>query len=247
MVLDNIFLLHWPPILAIGFISLVITALVTIVYKFTTNQKKMKELKDRQKALQKEYKKNMSNQKKAMEINSELMKVNMEYMKHSFKSTIYTFLPLIIIFSWMNSHFGYEQIRPEQTFAIIAEFKDTAQGDVKISIPNSLQLSTTSNSTQPAKGKVIWKLRGTEGSHIINLTYDQELYQQKILITNDWKYEEPVQKGQKYSDIKQIKTDLKSTRPLEGVPIIGGLNWLWTYIIISILASILLRKWMKVY
>jgi len=247
MVLDNIFLLHWPPILAIAFISVAITLFVTLIYKYTTNQKKMKELKEKQKSLQKEYKANMKNQKKAMEINQQLMKTNMEYMKHSFRVTLYTFVPLIIIFSWMNSHFGYEQIHPNQTFTLLAEFKDTAQGDITIQVPEGLQLATTSNATQPVQEEVVWKLRGMEGMYVINISYNEEFYQQKVLITDQWRYEEPVQKADKYSDLKEIRVDLQSTKPLTGVPILGGLNWLWTYIILSILGSIFLRKAFKVY
>ncbi len=247
MVLDNIFLLTWPPILAIAFISVAITVFVTLIYKYTTNQKKMKELKDSQKELQKEYKKNMSNQKKAMEINQKLMKVNMEYMKQSFRVTLYTFIPLIIIFSWMNSHFGFEQIAPGQVFSIVAEFKDTAQGSITIQVPEGLQLAMTSNATQPAAEKVVWKLKGVGGEYIVNYTYNEEFYQQKIFVTNQWKYEEPIEKGDKNSDLKQIEVGLESTKPIRGVPILGGLNWLWTYIIISILGSIFLRKLFKVY
>ena len=49
MVFENIFLLKLPSIWAILIISLVITLVTTLVYKFTTNQKRMKELKEQMK------------------------------------------------------------------------------------------------------------------------------------------------------------------------------------------------------
>lgn len=246
MVLDNLFLLQLPPLLAIGLISLFITFLVTIIYKFTTNQKRMKHLKEEQKRLQKEYKKNLSNSKKAMEINKKLMSTNMEYMKHSFKSTLYTFLPLILIFSWMNSHFGYEQINPGEKFQVIAEFKEAAEGTITLQIPDGLQFVAT-NATQPVAETVSWKLRGAPGTHVINYTHKDEFYQQRLLITNEWKYLDHEESGEKLGDVEKVKINLESVRPFKGVPLLGGLNWLWSYIIISIISSIMFRKLLKVY
>lgn len=245
MVLDNIFLLQWPPLLAIAFISILITLLVTVVYKYTTDQKRMKHLKEEQKKLQKEYRKSMSNPKKAGEINKKLMSTNMEYMKHSFKSTLYTFLPLILIFSWMNAHFGYEQIYPDQKFQVIAEFKESGAGEITMHVPAGIDL--LDDATRPVEKQVFWKLKGEAGTHLINYTYKDEFYQQKILITNEWKYLPLVEPGEKLGDVKQIKVDLQSTKPLKGVPILGGLNWLWTYIFLSVLSSIGFRKAFKVF
>ena len=246
MVLDNIFLLNWPPILAIAVIALIITFVVTIVYKYTTNQKRMKELRTEQKKMQKEIRANPTNTKKNMETQKKMMTLNKEYFKHSFRSTIYTILPILLIFSWMNAHFGYEQIMPGDKFQVIAELKDSAEGTISLEVPEEIKL--LSNATQPVDDKVYWKLRGSEGLHTINYTYKDEWYTQDILITEEWRYlSNNIEKGDKLDDVKQVVVDLQSTRPLKGVPILGGLNWLWTYIIISFAGSLGFKKLLKVY
>src|SRR4030043_2257506 len=125
MVLENLFILKIPSFWAILIISFAITLIITLVYKFTTDQKKMKKLKEEMKGYQKKIKEvSKSNPKKAMEIQQQAMKQNMEYMKHSFKSTLYTFIPIIIIFGWLNAHMAYYPLEPNQPFTITAYFAE---------------------------------------------------------------------------------------------------------------------------
>lgn len=84
-------------------ISAVLTFLITLSYKYLTDQEKMSHLKSEQKRFQEEMKANRDDKEKMMEIQKESMKVSMEYMKHSFRPMLYTFLPLILIFGWVRN------------------------------------------------------------------------------------------------------------------------------------------------
>lgn len=86
-------------------ISFLLTAVMTLVYKFMTDQKMMKELKDELKLLQKEMKELKDNPTKMMEVQKKAMEKNMKYMMHSMKPTIITFLPIIVIFSWLRNYY----------------------------------------------------------------------------------------------------------------------------------------------
>ena len=43
---------------------------------------------------------------KVMELQKQAMEKNLVLMKHSMKPTLYTFIPLIIIFGWIRTTFG---------------------------------------------------------------------------------------------------------------------------------------------
>lgn len=83
-------------------ISFIITLLITLAYKYLTNQVVMKELKAKMKELQATMKEDRTNK----EAQKEFMSIQMGYMKHSFKPMLYTFLPLILIFGWMRTTFN---------------------------------------------------------------------------------------------------------------------------------------------
>src|SRR3989344_6529305 len=98
--LDFIFspLLKFNPVLVIVGLSLVLSILITFIYKWMTDQTLMKQLKQDIKKLQEQMKANRNNQKKMLEINKLAMEKNMQYMGKSMKPTLVTFIPLILIF-----------------------------------------------------------------------------------------------------------------------------------------------------
>ncbi|MFH1972869.1 MAG: EMC3/TMCO1 family protein [archaeon] len=86
-------------------ISFILTTIITLIYKFVTDQKMMKELKDEMKAFQKEMKELKDNPSKMMEVQKKAMEKNMKYMMHSLKPTLITFIPIIFIFGWLRSYY----------------------------------------------------------------------------------------------------------------------------------------------
>lgn len=86
-------------------LAFILTLLITLVYKYTTDQKLMKSLKDEIKASQDEMKKHKEDPKKVMEIQKKAMEKNMKYMLHSLKPMLFTFIPLILIFGWLRSYY----------------------------------------------------------------------------------------------------------------------------------------------
>lgn len=97
--------LNLPGAWGVIIISLALTAIITLAYKFLTNQKEMKQLKDEMKELQKQAKALRSYPEKFADLNKQIMEKNMKYMMKSFKPTLFTLLPIIFIFSYINSFY----------------------------------------------------------------------------------------------------------------------------------------------
>lgn len=86
-------------------ISVVLSLVVTLVYKFMTDQTLMKELKKELKSNQKRIKEAKGDSEKMMAIQRETMHTNMKYMSQSMKPMIITIVPFLIIFAWLRSIF----------------------------------------------------------------------------------------------------------------------------------------------
>lgn len=243
--------LQLPSFWAILIISAFITVLVTVVYKYTTNQSEMKRIKDDLKKYQKEMRETKDT-KKLMEIQKKSMELNMTYMKQSFKSTLYTFIPIIIIFAWLNMHIAYAPILPNTEFTVTAQFGEGAKGNISMSATPELVMAN--GATQEiVDSKAVWKLKGdAAGEYKMTFKYNTEEYDHKVLISEENKaittYSVP-QKIIKDSKLKMIENGNKAVRPFgENFNIFGWHpGWLATYIIVSIALSTLCRKLMKVY
>lgn len=125
MVLEGFFnvLFGWTLVFgnlgSILIMSVILTLIITLIYKYTTDQILLKDLKGQVKSYQNQIKTLRANGEtdKIMEVNKKAMKLNMQYMKHSMKPMLYTFIPIILIFGWLKS------IYPSGTIILPFPFK----------------------------------------------------------------------------------------------------------------------------
>jgi len=85
--------------------AFILTGVITLAYKFITDQNLMKSLKGEAKDLQKKMKEFKSDPDKAMEIQKKIMENTMKTMKQSLKPMLFTFLPIIFIFGWLRDYY----------------------------------------------------------------------------------------------------------------------------------------------
>ena len=236
-------LLQLPPFWVVLLISLVIAVLITLVYKWMTDQHLMKSLKEEIKGFQKQMKEFKEDPKKVMEIQKRAMETNMKYMIHSMKPTLITFIPIIIIFSWLNANLAFQPVMPGQEFMVGAEFQSDIIGNAVLDVPEGIEL--LSNASQEiVDGKAEWKLKGKAGEYILEYQYNDRSYPKELLITSEQSYKEPV-KNINDDIVKVLETKHEKTVPMQ---IFGWkIGWLGTYIIFSIIFSMTLRKILKIH
>jgi len=82
--------------------AFLITLIMTLVTKKFTDQNRMKELKQIQKSCNIKMKESKGDVEKQKEIQKQIMECSMELMKHSFKPMLITFIPIILLFTWIR-------------------------------------------------------------------------------------------------------------------------------------------------
>lgn len=108
MVLDSFFnfVFGWAitidPAFGLILISLIFTFLVTLAYKYFTDQTLMKQLKEDLKKLRKEMKDFKDNPEKMIDIQKKSFEKSMQQMKMQFKPMLITLIPLLLLFSWLR-------------------------------------------------------------------------------------------------------------------------------------------------
>ncbi len=96
---------NFSPLWSIIILTVILTFLITIAYKFLSNQEVMKKLKQESDALRKEMKTLKNDTEKFMVVQKQAMQKSMEYMRHSMRPTLFYLIPLLLIFSWMGKTF----------------------------------------------------------------------------------------------------------------------------------------------
>lgn len=93
------------PLITLMLISLVMSFLITIAYKFFTNKEVLDMINKEVKENRDEAKRSKNNPKKIIELQRQLLSLNTKRMRQSFKPLLITIVPIIIVFRWVGSNF----------------------------------------------------------------------------------------------------------------------------------------------
>ncbi len=247
---DSIFglLLVISPFWSILILSLFISLIIVLITKFTTDQNLMKHLKDESKVLQKQIKELKGHPEKQMEIQKKHMESSMKMMKQSFRPMLFTLIPILLIFGWMQDRLAYEPINPAEEFSVRIQLeKDLGKTLINATAPEGIVLTSDANK-EVSDGIAIFTFRadepGTYSAPGLTFSVNGKSYTKEILITEDRKYFDPIM-SVRDKTVKSIETVHEKVKVIK----IGtfSLSWLWSYIIFSVFFSSVLRKLLKVY
>ncbi len=254
MVLESLWqgFLGLPYLWIIIILSLLTTVLTTLIYKYATDQKRLKEIKSKLKNLRGEQKKHKKDTKKMMSLQKEMMGLNMEMMKQSFKSMLYTFIPLILLFTWMSANIAYEPIAPGEEFSVTARVSNSFPYDLKdINVSVLPEGSVSRNEgyvpSRESRREAQWLVTiESEGVHTLEFSSPTFSESVDVLITESKDYLDPVTDFRD-SQLLRVEVGNDAVRPLGEFSLFGlRPNWLFTYIIFSVLFSFLFRRLLKV-
>lgn len=99
-------LLNWNLDIGMLIIVFLITLLSTLVQKFTTDQKALRELKKEQKILSEEMKKYKDHPEKVAELSKKQMEFIPRTMRLTSRSMLFTGVPFILFFRWFSDVFS---------------------------------------------------------------------------------------------------------------------------------------------
>lgn len=237
--------LRLSPFFSILILSFLLSVLITFIYKLMTNQELMKSLRGDMKKHQKEMKQLRNSPEKMMAVQKKVMQKNTKYMMQSFKPMIVTFIPIILIFGWLNSHYAYYPIEPDQEFITSMFFNEGVSGTAELELPEEI-IIIGENQKKISNGKAEWKLKGSKGEYIITYKFDDKSYNKEILITNEYRYKDAV-KAVNDNIVSTINIEYEKLKPFPFKIFGWKPGWLGTYIIFSLIFSMSLRKLMKLH
>lgn len=98
-------LINWNLTLGSLIVFFFIAFITTLVQKYATDQKTLRELRKEQKELQKEMNEYKDNPKKMMEIQKSIWPTTMKIMQVSMKGSLFTIIPFLLFFRWFMDLF----------------------------------------------------------------------------------------------------------------------------------------------
>ena len=98
-------LLNWELTVGMLIIVFVLTLITTLVQKYATDQKTLKEIKKKQKEIQKQMKEFKDHPEKLKDLQKKQFAMFPKQMKLSMRGIAYTGIPFILLFRWFYDYF----------------------------------------------------------------------------------------------------------------------------------------------
>lgn len=99
------FLLNWNITIGMLIVIFIITLITTLIQKYTTDQKALKELREEQKILQEEMKKYQDHPEKVAELSKKQFAFFPRTMKLTSRAVLFTGIPFILFYRWFYDFF----------------------------------------------------------------------------------------------------------------------------------------------
>lgn len=242
--------------LIIAAATLVISLLSTLIYKFATDQKKMGEIKARLKDLQAQMREARNDQSKMLEINGKIMKSHNEYSMQSMRSMLFTIVPVMLIFIYLQGHVAFDPLSPGEDFALILDYADQeAIGEAMVGVPEgfSVENRTPYNKSgflgfgRTVGERVEIASEADAGEYLLTFSYENESLNRSFIVTEGRDYASQ-SVGYRGSFLRSAAIDYGGLRILNVSWLPGWLQgWLAMYIILTLIFTNVFRRIFKVH
>jgi len=165
-------------------ICMVVTTIVVIIFKYLTNQKEIKVVKDRIKLHFMEIRIYKDDLREVLKAQKEILKNNFWYVIYNIQGAIPIGIVFLLALSQINLRYGYTPILPGETFDVKVIYAKDAdrKPEPKLILPEGVE-SVTPALHLGGEDEVSWQLRASEaGNYKIGFTACDQEYTKEIII-----------------------------------------------------------------
>ena len=250
------------PWIGMTVVSFLTGLLMLFVFKWTSNQKGIKQVKNKIKAHLLELRLYKDSLAISLQAQGNILRCNLRYIGYSVKPMMVMILPLILILIQLNFWFGYQSLTTNQSALLKVKLKEN-QNPMQISLeiePSpELNLETPPLRIEEFK-EINWRFSAKEqGIHQLTLTIDGETVTKRVSVAQKALSKiSPLKTGKNF--IKQVlyptESPIKGDVPVESIEIqyptqsmnlFGwNLHWLIVYFVLSIIFGFAFKGVFKV-
>jgi hypothetical protein len=244
------------------FISFLTGLLMLFIFRLTSNQAGIKNVKDKIKAHLLELRLFKDNLNVSLKAQGRILGYNLRYIGYSFKPMLVMIIPLILILVQLNFWFGYEPLRPGEPAILKVKLAETAKPvevEAAVEAPAGLVIETPALRVDEQK-EIDWRIRAAStGVHALSFKIGGQSFTKSIAVgPGPWDrispvkvkrgfLEEVLNPGEKPLPSSGLVKSIEISYPPKRMKLLGlRLHWLIAYFALSIIIGFALKKPFKV-
>lgn len=250
------------PWVAMLVVSILTALLLLLVYKKTSNQAGIKQVKNRIKASLLEIRLYQSEFRTQLRSQKQLVAANLRYLLYNLRPLLVMLLPIFLLLAQLNLWFGYRATRPGETFLLKVRFTEAVDMErvkLELETPPGLMVETPPVRIIDLR-EATWRLRLQEQSaQPLIIQVNGERYQKEIprgsrrlsristvrVRRNFW--QELFYPGEKPLPGDSLLSRIELIYPEQRLELLGlGFHWLVAYFLMSVILGLGLKGLFKV-
>jgi hypothetical protein len=250
-----------PPLVGLLVVSVIGALGMLIVYKKTSNQKRLETVKRQIHACLFELRLFSDDLPAILRAQGEILRHNLRYIGLSLVPMAVMLVPLALVVAQLQFHYGYRGLRPNEDFLVKVRLKE-GHADTRpratLQAPAGLAVQTPAVWI-PAERELAWRLRAAQwGDYELKLQLDGREYLKSAQVSEAVRRRSPVRlaPGLVNQLVYPAEDPLPRDAPVESisvgyaeseVPVLGHpVNWLVLFVLLSIGFAFALRRRMGV-
>jgi uncharacterized membrane protein (DUF106 family) len=232
-----------------------------IIFRYTSNQKAIKEAKDKIRAYLYEIRLFKDDLGIQLSAQKKILIHNLRYMKHALKPMLFMIIPVVLILIQLEGVFGYRPLKVGESAVVSVNLSDSQANSLpEVSIQTDKGIIVeTPPLRMPMEKEVSWRVRANEiGEHQLRFNVSGRTFDKRVTVSDGqltrasrivasgfWDNflnpgERPLAKN---SPMKKIEVNY----PSRTIEIFGwGIHWLVAFFILSIVFGFAFKGLLKV-
>lgn len=175
------------PLWSLFIFSLLVGVLMLVIFRYTSNQKAIRETKDRIKAHLIEIRIFKDDFGILMSAQKNILLYNAKYMMHALKPMLFMILPVAIILIQLEGWFGYRPLNVGESTVVSVKMSEQGAGvlsDVTMEGDKGLIVETPPLRI-PELGEVAWRIRAKEfGEHQVIVRVSGHTFLKRVIVSD---------------------------------------------------------------
>lgn len=247
-------------------VAMVVVCLLTgifmlLIFRYTSNQKGIRQAKDKIKAHFLELRLFKEDFSLMMKAQGKILRYNLIYMKHSLKPMLIMILPLVIVLIQFNFRFGFRPFKANEEVMVGVTFSEPLPlqaMDISLEAPEGLEVETPPLRINRLH-EVDWRLRAkVAGDYVLRIRIGEELLTKRVTVSDELCQLSPRKVSRSFFQefLYPSEPALPSNSPVSYIEVkyptrhldLGGWNihWLIVFFVLSIAFGFALKGMFKV-
>lgn len=245
------------PWVGLTLLSLVTGVAVLLVFKATSNQERLAEVKRKIHAGLFEIRLYNDDLRAILRAQNEILRSNLRYLWHSLPPMLWIIPPLFLVLAQLHFHYGYRGLEPGDPALLTVKLKPGAEVDnpkppLRLEVPEGLRLDSA-GVWAPSLRETTWRLVAEEpGDYRIGVGLGGESWDKSVRVSEAVVRRSPLRpSGLLDQLLYPAEPPLPAASPIEsialdypdtGIGLFAMPTWMWVFFILSLIFAFALRN-----